>query len=137
MLLAQQLLFYRTAGALPTSSVAMGCPLPIQDFGFVFDKFSEVHVRPLPVCELPEWQLCLPAYTAAPSTDFMKMQASLVIWIIAKDAKGAGLAGTPLGVTPLITSHLKLFMATLWAQPSRPFSTHFLSTPPVHNFPGD
>lgn len=43
----------------------------------------------------------------------------------------------PLGVTLLIISHLKLLMANLWAQPSSPFSTHFYSTPPVPNFPGD
>lgn len=90
--LTQQFLFCRTADAHPSSSVAMGCPLPIQDFGFVFDEFSEVHVRPLLDFELSEQQLCIPAYTAASFTDFRNTQATPVVWIIA--AKCADQAGS-------------------------------------------
>lgn len=130
MSLAQQLMFCRPAGAHPTISVAMGCPLPTQDFGFVFD----VHAGPLLDFEFSEQQLCLPAYTAAPSTDFMKtLLPSRSLLRMQRVLTWQG----PLGVTLLIISHLKLLMANLWAQPSRPFSTHFYSTPPVPNFPGD
>lgn len=116
----------------------MDCPLPIQDFGFVFADFSEVHVRPLLDFELSEQQLCLSAYTTAPSTNFLKTQDTAVIWIIAKDAKGADLARTP---GPHATHN----------QPPQTVDGHPLSpgaqaifhpllsipTPAVHNFRGD
>ena len=35
------------ASAPPARAVAVGCPGPIQDFGFVFAGFSEVLVKPL------------------------------------------------------------------------------------------
>lgn len=55
MLLVQQgllVLFGRAAtllvqGTPPACTAAVGCPVPVQDFGFVFAEFSEVLVRPL------------------------------------------------------------------------------------------
>lgn len=71
-------------GAPPARTVAVGCPVPLQDLVFVFAEFSEVLVRPLLDFELSEQQLSLPAHTIAPSTYLMKMQSTPFIWLIAR-----------------------------------------------------
>lgn len=83
----------------PAHSGAVGCLVSAQDFGFVFDEFSEFLVRLLLDFELLEQQLCFLAYTTAPFTNVMKMQSTPVNWVIAEVANGPGLALTLEGHT--------------------------------------
>lgn len=79
--------------APPAHTVAVGCPLPVQDSVLVFADFSEVFIRPPLDFDLSAQQLCLPAYTTASSTNLVKMQ-SILVWVISQDAKGTGLVLT-------------------------------------------